>query len=58
MPFDNVKTRMQSLRAKSEYKSTFDCAAKILRRKGIWSFWNGSTARLGRLTVGSALFFV
>lgn len=51
MPFDTVKTRMQSLQAKSQYKSTFDCAAKIAKYEGIRAFWSGSTARLGRLMV-------
>lgn len=51
MPFDTVKTRMQSLQAKAQYKSTFDCAAKIARNEGIRAFWSGSTARLGRLMV-------
>jgi len=32
-PLDVVKTRMQSLEA-SKYKSTFDCAAQILRNEG------------------------
>lgn len=51
MPFDTVKTRMQSLQAKTEYKSTLDCALKIIRNEGVKAFWSGSTARLGRLMV-------
>lgn len=51
MPFDTVKTRMQSLQAKGQYKSTLDCAIKIATTEGIGAFWSGSTARLGRLMV-------
>ncbi|KAI9744765.1 MAG: hypothetical protein M1818_001690 [Claussenomyces sp. TS43310] len=57
MPFDTVKTRMQSLRAKSEYRNTPDCVAKILRHEGVAAFWSGSTARLGRLIFSGGIVF-
>jgi hypothetical protein len=55
MPFDTVKTRMQSLQAKSEYKNTLDCVVKTVRYEGVRSLWNGSTVRLGRLVVCTPL---
>lgn len=57
MPLDTVKTRMQSLSAKTEYKSTLHCFLRIAREEGIRSFWSGSTARLGRLVVSSLISF-
>lgn len=53
MPFDTVKTRMQSLEAKNLYKSTFDCALKVLRNEGVLVFWSGAVPRLARLIVRS-----
>ncbi|KUJ07783.1 mitochondrial inner membrane citrate transporter [Mollisia scopiformis] len=58
MPFDTVKTRMQTLEAKSQYTSTVDCALKMLKNEGASVFWRGSTARLGRIVVGSSFFFL
>lgn len=58
MPFDTVKTRMQSLTAKERYTGTVDCARKIVKEEGAKAFWNGSTARLGRLVVSFALLFL
>ena len=51
MPLDTVKTRMQSLDAKKEYKSTWHCATRVFREEGILAFWKGATPRLGRLVV-------
>lgn len=50
MPFDNIKTRMQSTH--SQYKGMVDCARKTLRRDGVTAFWRGTSPRLVRLTVG------
>lgn len=55
MPLDTVKTRMQSLTAKTDYTSTLDCARKTFKNEGLLAFWSGSTARLGRLIVSNGL---
>ncbi|KAH7350562.1 tricarboxylate transport protein [Rhexocercosporidium sp. MPI-PUGE-AT-0058] len=55
MPFDNVKTRMQS--TGGEYTGMLDCAAKTLKRDGIWAFWRGTSPRLVRLTLSSGIAF-
>ncbi|XP_030079646.1 mitochondrial 2-oxoglutarate/malate carrier protein [Drosophila hydei] len=49
-PLDLVKTRMQVAGAsgKSEYKSSFDCMAKVLKSEGILAFYNGVSAGLLR----------
>jgi solute carrier family 25 citrate transporter 1 len=49
MPFDNVKTRIQSIGG--DYKGMIDCAVKTLRSEGVGAFWRGTTPRLVRLTV-------
>ena len=49
MPFDNIKTRMQS--AGHDYKGMLDCAVRILREDGVAAFWRGTSPRLVRLTV-------
>jgi len=49
MPFDNMKTRMQSVGG--GYRGMLDCATKTLKRDGIWAFWRGTGPRLVRLTV-------
>jgi solute carrier family 25 citrate transporter 1 len=50
MPFDNIKTRMQS--KGHDYKGMLECAARTLRTEGISAFWIGTTPRLARLMVG------
>ncbi|OHF02054.1 mitochondrial carrier protein, partial [Colletotrichum orchidophilum] len=55
MPFDNIKTRMQSVDAR--YKGMLDCAAQILRSDGISAFWRGTSPRLVRLTLSSGITF-
>ncbi|ELU43083.1 citrate transporter [Rhizoctonia solani AG-1 IA] len=50
MPLDSViKTRMQSLKARSQYKNSFDCAYQTFVNDGLLSFWRGATPRLARL---------
>lgn len=49
MPFDNIKTRIQSSQGK--YNDIIDCAAKIARKEGVGAFWGGTTPRLIRLMV-------
>lgn len=51
MPLDVVKTRMQSLEARKEYRNAFHCMARIYKEEGIRRFWTGTTPRLARLLV-------
>ncbi|KAG4437230.1 hypothetical protein IFR05_007284 [Cadophora sp. M221] len=55
MPFDNVKTRMQS--TGGGYTGMLDCAAKTLKRDGIGAFWRGTSPRLVRMTLSSGIAF-
>jgi solute carrier family 25 citrate transporter 1 len=48
-----VKTRMQSLEARAQYRNSFHCAYRIFTEEGILRFWTGTTPRLARLIVGS-----
>jgi len=57
MPLDTVKTRMQSLEAKKDYKNSFHCAATIFKNEGILTFWSGAPPRLGRLTLSGGIVF-
>lgn len=49
-PLDLVKTRMQVAGAsgKQEYKSSFDCIAKVFQSEGFLAFYNGISAGLLR----------
>ncbi|GAB7351370.1 hypothetical protein MBLNU459_g2053t1 [Dothideomycetes sp. NU459] len=57
MPLDTVKTRMQSIEAKQEYKNSFNCAARIFREEGILTFWSGAVPRLARLILSGGIVF-
>jgi solute carrier family 25 (mitochondrial citrate transporter), member 1 len=57
MPLDTIKTRMQSLDARSEYKNSFNCAAKIFKEEGILTFWSGAVPRLARLILSGGIVF-
>lgn len=46
-----MKTRMQSLRAKQEYRNALHCAYRIATEEGVLKFWKGTVPRLGRLIV-------
>lgn len=46
-----IKTRMQSLEARNQYKNSFHCGYRILTEEGILRFWTGTTPRLARLVV-------
>lgn len=50
-PLDSVKTRMQSIDARGQYRNTFHCAARILKEEGVLVFWSGAVPRIGRLMV-------
>ena len=49
MPFDNVKTRMQSIG--NPDRNMLACAARMFRAEGVLVFWKATTPRLVRLTV-------
>ncbi|KAF2838617.1 mitochondrial tricarboxylate transporter-like protein [Patellaria atrata CBS 101060] len=57
MPLDTVKTRMQSIESRSQYKNSFNCAAKILKEEGILTFWSGAVPRLVRLMLSGGIVF-
>ena len=51
MPFDTIKTRMQSLQAKTRYRNSIDCLAQTVRSEGVLRLWGGTVPRLVRLSV-------
>ncbi|WOO76830.1 putative mitochondrial carrier [Vanrija pseudolonga] len=57
MPFDVIKTRMQSLEAKKEYRNALHCAYRIATEEGILKFWKGTVPRLGRLVMSGGIVF-
>lgn len=57
MPLDTVKTRMQSLAAKSEYRGTLHCFYRVFKEEGLVTFWKGATPRLGRLVLSGGIVF-
>uniref|UniRef100_A0A4W5R2E3 Solute carrier family 25 member 1 n=1 Tax=Hucho hucho TaxID=62062 RepID=A0A4W5R2E3_9TELE len=56
-PLDVIKTRMQGLEA-HKYKSTLDCALKIMRHEGVRAFYKGTVPRLGRVCLDVAIVFI
>jgi solute carrier family 25 citrate transporter 1 len=54
MPFDNVKTRMQSIG--NPGRRMMGVAANMLATEGVWVFWKATTPRLVRLTVSVGSF--
>ncbi|KAJ4942296.1 hypothetical protein JOQ06_012162 [Pogonophryne albipinna] len=56
-PLDVIKTRMQGLEA-HKYKSTLDCALKIMRHEGLAAFYKGTVPRLGRVCLDVAIVFI
>ncbi|KAF9644619.1 mitochondrial tricarboxylate transporter [Thelephora ganbajun] len=57
MPLDVIKTRMQSLEAKSQYRNSFHCAYRIFTEEGVLRFWTGTTPRLIRLVLSGGIVF-
>ncbi|CAE6449327.1 unnamed protein product [Rhizoctonia solani] len=57
MPLDVIKTRMQSLKAQTMYKNSFDCAYQTFINDGLLSFWRGATPRLARLMLSGGIVF-
>lgn len=56
-PIDTVKTRMQSLEAKTLYRNSFQCGASIFKNEGFLTLWSGATPRLGRLVLSGGIVF-
>ncbi|KAG0636301.1 mitochondrial carrier domain-containing protein [Tuber brumale] len=56
-PLDSIKTRMQSISARTEYKNSFHCACRIFTEEGILAFWAGALPRLSRLMISGGLVF-
>ncbi|PQE32405.1 tricarboxylate transport protein [Rutstroemia sp. NJR-2017a WRK4] len=56
-PLDTIKTRMQSIEARSLYKNSFHCAALIAKNEGLLTFWSGALPRLGRLIMSGGIVF-
>jgi solute carrier family 25 citrate transporter 1 len=54
MPFDNIKTRMQSIG--NNYRGLWDCAKRMLAAEGVTVFWRGTTPRLVRVMVCTDFF--
>lgn len=46
-----VKTRMQTLGARQQYRNALHCAYRIYTEEGVARFWTGTTPRLTRLVV-------
>ncbi|KAL1708867.1 mitochondrial carrier domain-containing protein [Schizophyllum commune] len=57
MPLDVVKTRMQSLDARSQYRGVLHCAYRIATEEGILRFWTGTGPRLVRLVCSGGIVF-
>lgn len=57
MPIDVVKTRMQSLDAKTLYKSSLHCFSTIVKNDGVLALWKGTTPRLARLIFSGGIVF-
>ncbi|KAI5304660.1 hypothetical protein KEM56_006172 [Ascosphaera pollenicola] len=56
-PLDTVKTRMQSIEAKSLYRNSFSCAASVLKNEGLFTLWSGAVPRLARLVMSGGIVF-
>lgn len=57
MPLDTVKTRMQSIEAREQYKNTLNCAVKIFKEESVLAFWSGAVPRLMRLSMSGGIVF-
>ncbi|KAJ2497599.1 hypothetical protein GGH96_004974 [Coemansia sp. RSA 1972] len=55
MPFDVVKTRMQS--PNMEYTNSIQCALRVTKSEGVRALWKGATPRLTRLMFSGAIVF-
>jgi len=57
MPFDTIKTRMQGLDAKAQYRNSLDCLVKTVKQEGVLRLWGGTTPRLVRLSMSGGIVF-
>lgn len=57
MPIDTVKTRMQSIEARTMYTSTLNCAVRIFKEEKILAFWAGALPRLVRVSLSGGIVF-
>ncbi len=58
MPFDNVKTQLQSLEGKRMYCGSWDSVRTLVRNGGIKCLWKGTSPRLVRLSVSVILLIL
>jgi solute carrier family 25 (mitochondrial citrate transporter), member 1 len=56
MPFDVVKTKMQSLDSE-KYKSVVGCLKSVVQEQGVLGLWKGAVPRLGRLVFSGGIVF-
>lgn len=56
-PLDTIKTRMQSIEARKEYRNTFVCASRMFKEEGVRIFWSGALPRLVRLVLSGGIVF-
>lgn len=56
-PLDTVKTRMQSIEARSLYRNSFACATSIAKNEGMLTLWSGALPRLVRLMLSGGIVF-
>eukprot|EP00033_Pygsuia_biforma_P001168 GCRY01001329.1.p1 GENE.GCRY01001329.1~~GCRY01001329.1.p1 ORF type:complete len:299 (-),score=51.92 GCRY01001329.1:278-1174(-) len=56
-PVDVVKTRMQSVEAHAQYRSSLHCFSKTLKQEGLMAFYKGSGPRMARVVLNSAVVF-
>lgn len=56
-PLDSVKTRMQSIEAKQEYRNSLHCATRIIQEEGVRTLWSGAMPRLARLMMSGGIVF-
>ncbi|KKZ64811.1 hypothetical protein EMCG_09300 [[Emmonsia] crescens] len=56
-PLDTIKTRMQSIEARKNYKNSFVCATSIFKNEGVLTFWSGALPRLARLVMSGGIVF-
>ncbi|TIA16413.1 tricarboxylate transport protein [Aureobasidium pullulans] len=56
MPFDNIKTKMQSIG--NTHTRMIRCAMHMAKTEGVKVFWKATTPRLVRLTLSSSITFM
>ena len=56
-PLDTIKTRMQSIEARTTYRNSFHCASMIFKNEGVLTFWSGALPRLVRLMLSGGIVF-